>query len=222
MTNQIGITEGADPTVNLKWQEWVNVGKPAILITKRPDLLYPMLTGKENVIIHCTITGMGGSKIEPNIPEYNYELEYYHKFYELFGKDRVVLRIDPIMYPANMKVLKQIISKTIGRVRISFLDLYPHVIKRFKDNGIDIEQLNFHQPLGYRMKIWKQLGKPEICGEPDMPITPCVSIKDCKILHVNPFKVEKHQRFVCHCLANKVELCKEHNCTYGCLYCYWK
>jgi hypothetical protein len=39
MNNQIGITEGADPTVNLKWQEWVNDGKPAILITKRPDLL---------------------------------------------------------------------------------------------------------------------------------------------------------------------------------------
>ncbi|MFA5299875.1 MAG: hypothetical protein WC389_16950 [Lutibacter sp.] len=32
--NAIGITEGCDPTINLKWIDWVRSGKPAILITK--------------------------------------------------------------------------------------------------------------------------------------------------------------------------------------------
>jgi hypothetical protein len=57
--NLIGITERADPTVNFKWKPWVTAGRPAILITKMPRLLIPHLTGKENIIIHCTITGLG-------------------------------------------------------------------------------------------------------------------------------------------------------------------
>lgn len=223
MSNVIGITEGADPTVNLKWQKWVNAGKPAILITKRPDLLYPMLSGKENVIIHCTITGLGNN-IESNIPFYKEELPYYHKLRFKFGNDRVVMRIDPIFPNPPLFRLREIRDTAHGRVRISFLDLYPHVLKRLNDNGIDIsKQHDFNQPLEDRIHIWEALGEPEVCGEPDMHITPCVSEIDCNILGVKPSKAEKHQRFVCHCLANKKELCSPPpKCTYGCLYCYWK
>jgi len=219
---KIGITEGADPTANLDWMPWTYDGNPAILITKRPELLLPMLTGEENIIIHCTITGWGGTKVEPNIPDWLTEIAYYHRLCNLFGMERVVLRIDPILPNYNLALLRAILEHAEGRLRISFLDAYPHVKTRFSNANVRLEQSTFHQPLELRRLIWDELGKPEVCGEPDMPITPCVSSMDCAILGVEPLNTEKHQRPACHCLANKTELCGKHNCTYGCLYCYWR
>jgi hypothetical protein len=71
--NEIGITERGDAGLDLGWLPWVREGKPAILITKDPGTLLKelMLQGKEyppgkfNVIIHTTITGLGGSVFEP-------------------------------------------------------------------------------------------------------------------------------------------------------------
>ena len=221
-SNLIGITEGADPTINLNWMPWVYDDKPAILITKRPDLLLPMLTGKENVIIHCTITGWGGTKVEPNILNWSTEIEYYHRLCTLFGTERVVLRIDPILPDYNLALLQAIREHTEGRLRISFLDAYPHVRTRFSNAGVILEQSSFHQPLELRRFIWEELGEPEVCGEPDMPSTPCVSANDCLILGVEPSLTEKQQRLVCHCLDSKRELCNKHGCAYHCLYCYWR
>jgi hypothetical protein len=224
--NLIGITEGADPTINLKWKEWVGAGKPAILITKMPRLLLPMLTGKENIIIHCTITGLGLTAFEPRIDSFTESFAAYDDLCSLFGPDRVVLRLDPIImgmgFP-HIPFLKSFVAAAKGRVRISFLDMYPHVEKRFLQHSILIKQESFHSNLLLRKAAWEELGMPEICGEPDMPSTPCVSALDCAILGVDPVEHEKGQRPYCHCLANKIELCKPPpKCTYGCLYCYWK
>jgi hypothetical protein len=108
-------------------------------------------------------------------------------------------------------------------VRISFVDLYPHVKERFKNAKIELPFDTFHMPLDVRMKAWKELGEPEVCCEPDMENVPCVSQLDCEILGVEPSNKLKKQRSLCGCLANKVELCTQPpKCTYGCLYCYWK
>lgn len=221
--NRIGITERADPTVNTKWQPWVYKGKPAILITKMPRILLPLLTGKENIIIHCTITGLGGTLIEPNIDPTDTSLGYYHKFCNTFGKDRVILRIDPIVHWKDFTYeLKRIASEAEGRLRISFVDQYPHVSMRFLDAGSIPPQHTFHKPLGERLMIWEELGKPEVCAEPGLPSTPCVSEIDCKILGVKPSRSLKGQRLECKCLANKFELCTwPPKCSYRCLYCYW-
>jgi hypothetical protein len=226
MDNLIGITEGADPTINLKWRKWVQVDKrPAIIISKAPSKLIPMLDGTENIIIHCTITGLGGTLVEPKINPYPVELEAYHKLCNLFGKERIVLRIDPIIYNSvsDINPYKTIAKEAEGRMRISFLDLYPHVKQRFDKQSILVSQSDFHQPLQWRNLVWKELGKPEVCAEPDIPSSPCVGIEDCKILNVIPSTDLKGQRKLCGCLANKVELCtRPPKCTYGCLYCYWR
>jgi hypothetical protein len=231
MNNLIGITEGADPTVNFKWKEWVNDGKPAILITKMPRLFNEHLNGTENVIIHCTITGLGGSNIEPNIDNTDVSIKYYRELCDKFGADRVVLRVDPIMPELQMINLtdvpylvniRSIIKKSRGRTRISFLDLYSHVRGNLLSHGYKLKQ-TFHYELQSRFDLWHSFGEPEICGEPDMPSTPCVSAMDCEILGVEPILRDKGQRLYCHCLANKMEICRPPpKCTYGCLYCYWR
>lgn len=221
--NLIGVTEHCDPTVDLSWLEWVK-NRPAIIISKNPGKLLPLINPNMNIIIHCTITGLGHSVYEPNIPPYEDSLRAYHYICDLMGKERVVLRIDPIIDTLGLdyaRTLNQLKREAESRVRISFLDLYPHVIQRFKNKGIELKRTVFHMPLEQRINIWNTLGKPEVCGEPDMIVTPCVSELDCQILGVSPNDKTKDQRFTCACLANKRELLKA-KCTYNCLYCYWK
>ncbi len=228
MNNLIGVTERADPTINKNWIPWVEKGKPAILITKMPRLLLPELRKLDspNVIVHCTITGMGSTLLEPNIDKSEVSIDAYVQMCVLLGSDRVVLRVDPIFNPLHSTVYAGILGELegarVGRMRISFLDLYPHVIKRL-GNRIDIGQRTFHLPLGIRLLVWEYLGRPEVCAEPGLTSTPCVSDLDCIVLGVNPSECFKGQRRECRCLANKTELCRPPpKCTYGCLYCYWK
>lgn len=183
-----------------------------------------MVEEGRNIIVHCTITSLGGSPVEPNIDPPERSLKHYHKFCKLLGPERVVLRIDPILsWNYSDEALLDLIDEAEGRVRISFMDLYPHVAQRFARHSVPLDQSSFHHPLEARLRVWETLGQPEVCAEPGLPNTPCVGKADCEILGVEPSPYLKGQRRLCGCLANKVELCTwPPKCTYGCLYCYWK
>lgn len=231
---KIGITEGGDPSFSSQWVKWVTEGNPTILITKDPKKLYEKIhefNVKYNIIVHCTITGNGGSIIEPNVPSPDDSLEYLYKFVELLGPDRVVLRIDPII-PTNdyvrnsfnvWKNAKMTLGENMCRVRISFYDNYQHSAKRLHDAGVQLMQDTFNMPLALRTKIWKALEEPEICAEEGMTSTSCVSVRDCEILGVEPGSDVSHQRKHCKCLNNKYELITvRKQCAHKCLYCFFK
>ena len=99
MSTKIGITEGSDAALDNRWYKWVKDGKPAILLTKSPKLLYEQLQEfeKYNIITHLTITGNAKTILEPNVPDTAESIEYFKKFLELIGNERVILRIDPII-----------------------------------------------------------------------------------------------------------------------------
>jgi DNA repair photolyase len=228
--NEIGITERGDAALDLGWVPWVKAGKPAILITKDPQLLLGILGGgvyspKTNIIVHCTITGFGGTVLEPNVSSYDVSLGAYNSLIKMLGSCRVILRIDPVIPTLKgrqvaMKVLKGRAFDT--RVRISFIDNYNHVKRRFKTAGVSLPWDSFHAPLEDRISTWKYLGEPEICGEPGFKCTGCVSAKDCETLDIDPSTSEKGQRAYCACLANKHELLSRRSrCPHKCLYCYW-
>lgn len=244
--NLIGITERGDTALDLSWEDWVFVQKrPAILISKDPAKLHSLITEmiskygfKPNVIVHCTITGLGGTKIEPNVPKPSDALTGYGNFVNLLGKDRVVLRCDPII-PTEAFVrcaVKNVMSKHLGtRIRISFLDVYPHVRRRFAEVGIDANRLgadgeNLHASQETRSRFIAEMKSAllpsanlQACGEPGIASAPCVSEFDCKILGVQHMQPAFRQRCACCCAANKTELLKmKSRCAHGCLYCYWK
>jgi DNA repair photolyase len=233
MNEEIGITERGDAALDLGWLSWVRSGKPAILITKNPDQLlkelldYPREAKKFNIIIHATITGFGGSILEPNVPNQWISITAYQHLIDFYSSDRVVLRIDPIIpIEEGLRIAQGVYEQRDrdpqGRVRISFLDLYPHVKKRFEKVGIIPPWKTFHAPLELRKKAYEELGRPEICGEPDFKCTGCVSEKDCSILKVKPQKDFKGQRKFCACLMNKKELLSSKGqCGHCCVYCYW-
>ena len=230
---KIGITEGSDASLDNRWWKWVESKKPAILITKNPILLFEQIKqfDNPNIIVHCTITGNGSSVLEPNVPHYDETLKALYNFTELLGPNRTVLRIDPIIpvmpYIKNSYIVlenaKSYLKENMCRVRISIYDDYKHSHIKLKQAGIDLKYENFHYPLKARKNIWYNMGKPELCGEPGLPSTPCISKVDCDIFGVEPGQSLKFQRTNCDCLSNKQELTpSKHPCKHNCLYCFWK
>jgi len=230
---KIGITERGDASFNLKWKPWVKQGNPTILITKQPEILVNQLVeiDNPNIIIHCTITGNGGTIMEPDVPPYKDSLDAYFYLVKKYGSNRVVLRIDPIIpvepYLSNsydvLNEAKQKLGVDMTRVRISIFDNYNHVKERMIKLGLEPFDFYFHAPLKQRLEIWNKMGKPELCGEPDMETTGCISEIDCNILGVEPIKRDFKQRTECLCLGNKQELLNDKKvCPSNCVYCYWK
>lgn len=233
---KIGITERGDAA--LDYNEVLRSScsvRPdgIILISKNPVLLLEKLSDIEPpvpFIIHATITGFGGEAIEPNIPPAEEALKAYHELVDRYGTAKVILRVDPIFLLGRAM---PIVREAEGRVRISFADGYDHVRKRFKDKApeyIPLLPSRFHIPLDKRQEmleaINKELGyEAEVCGEPNMECSGCVSEKDLETMGLSlPKKKGKSfQRKACTCMGIKTELLSRRGqCPHGCLYCYWK
>ena len=230
------ITERIDAGLDQRWREHTNEFDLVILITKAPHLLLNKDI-PDNAIIHCTITGMGGTAIEPNVACPEITLDAYNKLVAKIGGERCVLRIDPIIPTTKgIATAKNLSFSTKpscwgekeGRLRISFLDIYPHVKEKFNKAGIPLPYPTFHAPLQDRLNALSQLpAYAEVCGEPGLPCTGCVSIRDIQALNLKltPQTGKSTQRFACACIAEKQELLgniERKPCPHNCLYCYWK
>lgn len=235
---RIGITERGDGGLDQSWRVKLHKKEVdgAIVITKAPHLIESI---PDNVVLHCTITGFGGFWPEPNVINPGTAIEAYYKLINKYGGERVVLRIDPIIpywgWESVAIAIKEKFAR--GRVRISFLDLYNHVKQKLKDNWAikdsspDMwdfmhKDAPLHAPLTKRFSIWESMGKPEVCGEPNMECTGCVSERDVIAMGLNPLNLsggKGKQRSACKCIAEKTELLtNKKRCLHGCLYCYWQ
>ncbi len=230
---RIGITERGDAALDTDWLSWVIKDNPAILITKNPIKLCQILERyrffQKRIMIHCTITGYGATPVEPNVPTWKEALTLgYLKLIKKMGLSRIILRVDPIILNTDGITLAEDVINMArdiypnARIRISFLDNYAHVQKRFTEIGLEVPSKSFHFDITTRKSIVKRLSPVEICGEPGIPSMGCISKLDCDILRVKPAGQSK-QRSSCSCLGNKLELLKYKNpCFHGCLYCYWR
>ena len=97
---KIGITERGDAGCDLSWYEKLDSVDGAIIITKKlsDGVIERLLNVSKPVILHCTCTGLGGTWLEPNVYDYKTQLNQLIKLIDKgFDKNRVVLRIDPII-----------------------------------------------------------------------------------------------------------------------------
>ena len=231
----IGITERGDAALNLEWLPWVKKGKPAILITKDAYRLSRvleenLLQSAENIIIHATITGMGGTSLEPRVPLLKVAIVGLELLLAFLRKENVVIRIDPILpNETGLRYATRVWELTkhfgIKRYRISFLDAYPHVRDRFKAVGTKVHWEGVHAPLEERKSLLERMPmQVEVCGEPGLPCHGCLSAADLKLLGVKSnVTASGLQRPACACLALKKELLNNRTrCHHGCLYCYWQ
>lgn len=248
---KIGITEAGDAGLDLSWVDKLNVTDGAIVITKNvtPAFQKAVLANKDKLIVHATITGFGGSKVEPNVPE---SLSNFDALNSLisngFPKDRVVIRIDPIIpTEKGLRVARKIFENGIdngfSRFRVSIIDMYPHVRERFKAAGLpmpygevgfspSLEQIRAVDDLLRSMFVSYGGRSPalkvECCAEPGLTNAihcGCISCFDLQLLGLDPDEDDGvgYQRRDCMCYSGKRELLVgKQQCPHGCLYCYWK
>ena len=233
MTNnlKIGITERGDAGLDLSWAQKMNTVSGAILITKDPNDRFINLVKefKDKVIVHITITGLGGSIYEPNVLPPKVAISLFRKVQKILGPNRTVLRIDPII-PTKQEVNKAVsvfnsLSDIEHRTRVSIIDNYPHVRKRFSEAGLSPLPFNFHAPLIERARIINLFRYAEVCGEPEFKSIGCISNVDLKALGLpEQEETQNQQRQHCSCLGSvKTELLtRRSQCKHNCIYCYWK
>lgn len=239
---KIGTTESGEISFNLDAFDRLYRGN--IIITKRltDKLIEKLIKHQDKIILHCTVTGFGGSRVEPFVPKAE---ETHAKLVKLldvgFPASHVVIRVDPIVpTERGMNTALDVITAFGGlgikRLRFSFLDNYKHVKTRFKQKGIpELYGGEFHAPLKERLTHVKKIEEVardagfdsiEACGEPGIESISCLSQKDIDILGLTDeitLEGSAEQRESCHCPANKSELLrvKPHQCENKCLYCYW-
>lgn len=254
---KIGITERGDAGIDMSWVSKIDTVDGAILITKNitDAFIQNVLSCKTPLIIHVTCTGYGGSELEPNVPNYKHQIA---KAMELIDKgfpaERMVLRIDPI-FPTNKGLVKvqQVLyeygntlrPRGVDRIRVSILDEYRHVKKRFIDHGWYAIYGNDFQAAGVQiLGVARMLASYpctfETCAEPQLvkfALTEvrctnieqvgCISVRDLDRMGINHDGLAMYEnpqnRRGCHCLSCKTELLEKRKpCPHGCVYCYWR
>lgn len=237
----IGITEAGEVAFDLSVFDRLCLGN--IIITKRltDALIKKLVENKDHIILHLTCTGMGGSKVEPLVPTVEQTRKKFDKLIEAgFPVDHVVLRVDPIIptdkgIETALSVIDKFGDTGIKRARYSIIDMYPHVIDRFREAGFPIPFITFHALSSVRQNIAEQMKQKtaehgmvaEACAEPGIPSRPCLSQTDVDILGLTNTIIlqgNAEQRTNCHCPANKKELLTEKakQCKNACVYCFWR
>lgn len=251
---KIGITEQGDACLDLSWTNKINLMDGAIIISKTfsPTFNENLLKYKDSIIYHATITGLGSSIIEPNVPsDLMVILNIENLIFNGFPKEHIVVRIDPILSKGifkqlqakyhNLKSYGEIISDIIEttykigirRFRYSFIDLYKHVQIRFKEkniNPIEFENNEYSEWTNFFFDYENKYKDIifESCAENRAPFyhkVGCVSKRDFEILGIKNYEDNKFgfQRKDCLCNSAKTELLKnKFRCSNQCLYCYWK
>lgn len=241
---KIGITERGDAALDLSWSYRLGAVDAAILITKNAAgglFQNHVLMSGRRIIVHATVTFLGKA-YEPNVPESDVVIDGLERFIgKGFPAERIVLRLDPLMRAEQVRgffrVAERIRGMGISRVRFSFLDVYPHVRRRFVDRGLPSPAVGFtlekrlmEHLLGIFVPGALDLGfSVESCAErikyPGVETVGCISAKDLALLGFSKKGAAPsgRQRKDCLCIAGKTELLAgKHPCAHGCVYCYWK
>lgn len=206
-------------------------GDAVLAISKNadsPELHEFLLHWKSACIFHATITGFGGTRVEPGVSKPEETLKGLNALIQKgFPAEQIVLRIDPIVpTPRGIQTAINVIKgapREIRRIRFSFIDGYGG-IKGY------LPWDSFHAPQEAQDAALSALYAEadrrtlEACGEPQLKENRgCISSRDYEILSLPiPPETRKGQRKGCMCLGNKTELLtKPRCCPNGCLYCYY-
>jgi len=192
-------------------------------------------------VFHATITGLGGTTLEPSVPDWKKSCEGLTLLMERVKDPRtVVLRIDPLIpeVTVDFSVIDTIVGHAfelgITRVRTSVIDYYPFVRKKFKTYSIPLAGTGFQPDFLDKYNLLKTLAELvvgkygmslEACAEdieiPGMTKVGCANREEWKSLGLD-LPLGSPKRWSCFCNTPKYDLLpKETTCRYNCLYCYW-
>jgi len=193
------------------------------------------------VFIHWTVTGLGGTFLEPNVPRAQDQLRLIDDIVAYVGSpERIHWRYDPLVSAeqagtrvGNASVASFLpLAESFARAgvtvaRTSFVTMYRKVVRRLAAAGVAIREFAPEE----RRRLIVQLSdaaaglgmRIETCCEPGFPMGRCVDGELLRELHPDrePCRVERarDQRELCGCTVS-LDIGRYLPCPNRCLYCY--
>lgn len=193
------------------------------------------------VFVHWTVTGLGGTFLEPQVPPWKRSVELLPTLIERVGDPRRVhWRYDPLVTATRggervsnvdlalfERLAESFAASGVSAVHTSFVTLYRKVTQRLAAQGVTFETSDpaaRHEFLA-QMKERAQRRRLRLltCCEPDFPQERCIDGALLTKLHPGqePARTERArgQRALCGCTAS-LDLGRYLPCPGQCLYCY--
>ena len=210
------------------------------------EKLHSLVNELANPMVQLTVTGLGGTPLEPGIPPYDNVLNALPSLISLFkhNPERIRWRFDPILCQQNglqhfSKIADRMIDVGIFECTISFptyFSLKGNLQSQFDRAGIlkwtVDSQRAFVNQLAEAAKnrgiVLKSCAQPQLCQmHPEIRPASCVDGALFERLHPDgiPLSLPKDpsQRKHCNCvLSEDIGNYAAHRCHGGCVYCYSK
>jgi len=201
------------------------------------DPYLSVLSKYDQIYVHLTITGLGGTAIEPNVPKYKQSLKELPELIDFLGTpDRLRIRPDPIIKVkksdkiiTNYKEIEDIIitAANLGVKTFSTSFCYPYgkVIKRLKAKGFDLVGFTDKEQIEILNEL-SSLTSATVyaCNIPGFPTSKCIDGELLSRLHPQKESCSilkaKNQRPLCGCTHSIDIGWYDMYCKSGCLYCY--
>lgn len=215
-----------------------------VIWTKFPETvlvrLRRVLAGYAQVYVHLTVTGLGGTAVEPCVPPPERVLSQIPALIDFLGDPRRLrVRPDPLVVlqrkrevienlTAARAVIREAASCGVKTFSTSFMALYPKVEQRLTRLGWEA----IVPTAAERQRVWEELARVAAengatlyaCCVPGLPVSRCIDGALLTALHPagERCRLDKAQgqRVECGC-THSVDLgWYTMSCPSGCLYCY--
>lgn len=194
----------------------------------------------DQCVVHFTITGMGGTYLEPGILSTEKNLNLLSDLIDFVNDpERICIRFDPIVHlqlaDGSFYTNLELFSKIAGvckeykivQMKVSWMSGYPKVVNRLKKKSItalSLSKSQWKQEADWVLKSAKKLGISVTgCCVPDWPVSACIDGERLSELHPGktPASLEKATGQRVHCGCTKSwDIGWYYPCPGGCLYCY--
>jgi hypothetical protein len=203
--------------------------------------LREMVSRLGQVFIHWTVTGLGGTFVEPSVPAPQAQLALLDDIAALVGDPRRIhWRYDPLISAGRGD--KRVSNVDLGlfralaegfapagvpAVHTSFATMYRKVIRRLAEVGIECKEYDAEARRQFISALAEEAGRFGMrlltCCEPGYPMQRCINGELLTALHPanEPCRTERArgQRKLCGCTVS-LDIGRYLPCPNRCLYCY--
>jgi hypothetical protein len=197
----------------------------------------------DQIYILLTVTGLGGTPLEPFAPDGEEVFHQLPKIIDFIGSpQRLAIRYDPlidVIYRGKIsisnidmdlfdKILQKASSLGIKRIIVSYATLYKKVIERLNRNEFEVVDHKIEEVQDFiKNKMMSQVEKLGMelstCVLPHLTTKGCIDGSTLSVLHPKQEPCskakDKSQRQTCHC-TKSYDIGQWFSCYHNCLYCY--
>ena len=208
--------------------------------------LKSVLVAYDQLYLHFTVTGLGGTSVEPGVPDYRAALAQLPALVALAGDPlRVSVRFDPLLFweerivtRSNFDLFPEVAEAAaavgIRDIRVSFAQWYGKAVRRAAARGLifrvpsEEEQksraLELSAIAAARGLVLHACSQPVLAGIPGLRPSSCIDSALLESLHPRREPVSRRkdrtQRAACLCTESKDIGSYTQTCPHGCVYCY--